>query len=145
MKFLCAAEAVARGHPDKACDQVSDAILDAYLALDPKARVDITCMLSHDTLFLAGEISSSQTVNIEAVAKNVLADIGYTSKENGFDVAACKTHIEICRQSEDIAQAVQKGAGDQGIVIGYATDETPEYIVLSTIAVQSLSQTAPDG
>ncbi len=142
MTSLVSAESVAIGHPDKAADQVSDAILDAYLTQDSEARVDITCVLSHETLFLAGEITSHATVDLEQVAKNVLVDIGYTSKQKGFDVQTCKTVLQISQQSTDIADAVLKDktiqSGDAGIMVGYATDETDERMPLPTVLAHKL-------
>lgn len=152
MNLCSASEAVAIGHPDKVADQISDAILDAYLSQDPQARVDATCVISHDTLFLAGEITSYATVDAVETAKNVLRTIGYTSKEAGFDAATCKTVTQFAQQSSDLARALVHTdsavgsfknplkAGDQGIMIGYATDETAQYMPLSHVLAHSLMQ-----
>ncbi len=142
---MIASEACAIGHPDKVADQVSDAILDAYLAHDPQARVDISCMLSHDTVVLAGEITSHAKVDAVNIAKDVLADIGYT----GFSYIT-----NIVQQSPDIAKAIMSsgelGAGDQGVMVGYATDETEEYMPLSWVLANRLmvhlpKEYGPDG
>lgn len=140
MKSLIASEACAIGHPDKVADQISDAILDAYLARDPQARVDISCMLSHDTVMLAGEITSHAKVPVTDIAKNVLDEIGYT----GFGFVT-----NIVQQSADIAHAIMStgklGAGDQGIMVGYATQETEEYMPLSWVLANKLMHKLPNG
>jgi len=139
---LLAAESVAIGHPDKVADQISDAILDKYLALDPKSRVDITTLVTHNAIVLAGEITSKDSVDLEQVARSVLKEIGYTHEAVGLDASRCTITTHISRQSPDIAHAVDKkgtlGAGDQGIMIGYATDETEEFLPLPLAIAQKL-------
>ncbi len=127
---MSAHEACAIGHPDKVADQISDAILDAYLTVDPTARVDINSIVSHDKLFLCGEITSTKTVDIKDVARGVLEDVGYKRD--------CSIDTAISLQSQDIAEAVKAGAGDQGIMVGYATDETREYMPMASVIAQKL-------
>lgn len=127
-------ESVAIGHPDKVADQISDAIVDAYLAQDPTARVDCSTLISHDTLVLAGEITSRAAVDCKKCAESVLERIGYPKRKNVI--------LEIKQQSSDIADAILHtgtlGAGDQGIMIGYATDETEEYLPLEVVTAHKL-------
>jgi len=126
------AESVTSGHPDKVCDQMSDAILDAYLAADPESRVAIETFGSHGLLVIGGEVTSHVTVDAEAIARQLYRDIGY---EDPLRVVT-----NIASQSPDIAQGVDTGgAGDQGIMYGYATDETPEYLPRSVVLSHRLS------
>jgi len=135
-------ESVTSGHPDKVCDQISDAILDACLEQDPAARVAAECFGSHGTLMLGGEIKTSAKIDAEKIARSVYADIGYTE-----DLTVLNT---IQEQSPDIAQGVDTGgAGDQGIMYGYATDETeemlPRGVVLSHALARRLESLRRDG
>ncbi len=104
-------ESVSEGHPDKLCDQISDAILDAYVAQDPDSRVAIETFASKDLLIVAGEIRSNATVDVEKIARETAAKIGYTSETVGLDAATCKFIANVQEQSPDIAQGVDKGAG----------------------------------
>ena len=127
---LFTSESVAEGHPDKMADQISDAVLDALIEADPNARVACETLVKTGMVLLAGEISSSAAVDIESVVREVVRDIGYTSAELGFDSAACAVLNALGRQSSDIALGVdsterkEQGAGDQGLMFGYATAET---------------------
>ncbi|MBI2611025.1 methionine adenosyltransferase [Candidatus Kaiserbacteria bacterium] len=126
-------ESVTSGHPDKVCDQISDAVLDACLTQDPKSRVAVECLGSHGTLLVGGEVTTSAKVDYEAIARQVYQDIGY---ENDLDIL-----VRVAEQSPDIALGVDKdGAGDQGIMYGYATAETLQYLPRGVVAAHALAR-----
>ena len=127
---LFTSESVAEGHPDKMADQISDAVLDALLERDPNSRVACETLVKTGMVLLAGEISSGATIDVDSVVREVVRDIGYTSAELGFDSEACAVLNALGQQSPDIAMGVdptelkEQGAGDQGLMFGYATSET---------------------
>lgn len=128
--FLFTSESVSEGHPDKIADQISDAVLDALIAQDPNARVACETFVKTGMVIVGGEVTTSAWVDIEQLARSVIKDIGYNSSEMGFDWESCAVLSAIGKQSADIAQGVDRanpsdqGAGDQGIMFGYATKET---------------------
>lgn len=129
MKHYISAESVTCGHPDKMCDQISDAILDACLEQDPDSRVACECMTTTGTVIVSGEITTKAWVNFQDIARKVVREIGYDSLEAGFSADDISVQILINSQSPDIAQGVNTGgAGDQGIMFGYASNENEAYM-----------------